>query len=245
MRPTKALEKFYKRMLGRLRRQSAIAKVANRPAGRKWGSGLPIWAVESIQKGAARYSYRGIRMLKNPFEMALYPLLLWEVKPRTIIEIGSNTGASAIWFADLMAAYGIDGKVISIDITVPEANVQRKNVSFLKGDALKLGEVLTPDVLSSIARPLLVIEDSAHYPETSRAVLEFFDPVLQPGEYIVIEDGNVTDLAIAHKYRGGPGVAIAEFLARASDRYEIDARLCDFFGANFTGNTNGYLKRIA
>ena len=245
MRPTKALEKFYKRVLGRLRRQAAIARVPDRPAGRQWSSGLPIWAVESIQKGAARYSYRGVRMLKNPFEMALYPLLLWQLKPRTIIEIGSNTGASAMWFADLMTTYGIDGKVISIDITVPDLDPQRQNVTFLKGDALKLGEVLTPEVLAGIERPLLVIEDSAHYPETSRAVLEFFDPVLQPGEYIVIEDGNITDLAIAHKYRGGPGVAIAEFLAGARHRYEIDARLCDFFGANFTGNTNGYLKRIA
>ena len=245
MRPTKALEKFYKRMLGRLRRRAWIARVANRPAGRQWGSGLPISAVESIQKGAARYAYRGIRMLKNPFDMALYPLLLWQVKPRTIIEIGSNTGASAIWFADLMATYGIDGRVISIDVTLPEPAPQHRDVTFLKGDALKLGDVLTPELLSSINRPLLVVEDSAHYPETSRAVLEFFDPVLEPGEYIVIEDGNITDLAIAHKYRGGPGVAIAEFLAGAGDRYEIDARLCDFYGANFTGNTNGYLKRIA
>lgn len=245
MRPTKALEKLYKRALGQLRRRASIAKVANRPDGRQWGSGLPISAVQSIQKGAARYSYRGVRMLKNPFEMALYPLLLWQLKPRTVIEIGSNTGASAVWFADLMATYGIDGKVISVDIAVPEPNLQRQDVIFLKGDALKLGDVLTPEMLSGIHRPLLVIEDSAHYPETSRAVLEFFDPVLQPGEYIVIEDGNVTDLGIAHKFRGGPGVAIAEFLARARDRYEIDAGLCDFYGPNFTGNTNGYLKRIA
>jgi len=245
MRPTKVLEKIYKRVLGQMRRTSSIAKVANRPAGRRWSSGLPISAVQSIQKGAGRYSYRGIRMLKNPFEMALYPLLFWQLKPRTVIEIGSNTGASAVWFADLMTAYGIDGKIISIDLAVPDINLQRENVSFLKGDALKLGDVLTSDLLAGINRPLLVIEDSAHYPETSRAVLEFFDPVLQPGEYIVVEDGNVTDLGLGHKFRGGPGVAIAEFLTRASDRYEIDARLCDFYGPNFTGNTNGYLKRIA
>ena len=36
-----------------------------------------------------------VRSLSDPQR----DLLLWELKPRTIIEIGSNTGASAIWFA--------------------------------------------------------------------------------------------------------------------------------------------------
>ena len=37
--------------------------------------------------------------------MAMYQMLLWELKPKTIIEIGSGTGGSAVWMADLMKSY--------------------------------------------------------------------------------------------------------------------------------------------
>jgi cephalosporin hydroxylase len=75
------------------------------------------------------------------------------------------------------------------------------------------------------------------------AVLEFFAPLLHSGEYIVIEDGAVSDLGVAHEYGGGPGLGISRFLARNS-QFEIDPAYCDRYGHNFTGNPNGYLRRI-
>ena len=38
------------------------------------------------------YTYKGVPTYKNPFDLALYQLLLWEQKPRTLIEIGSKWG---------------------------------------------------------------------------------------------------------------------------------------------------------
>ena len=35
-------------------------------------------------------------MLKNPFDLALYLLLLRRLKPRTVIEIGSKSGGSGL-----------------------------------------------------------------------------------------------------------------------------------------------------
>ena len=40
--------------------------------------------LKPIEAGSHRYTYRGHPMIKNPFDMALYPLLLWNVKPATI-----------------------------------------------------------------------------------------------------------------------------------------------------------------
>ena len=131
-------------------------------------------------------------MLKNPFDVALYQLLFWQTKPRTVIEIGSYLGASALWFADVMRNCDIMGTVVSIDIKPPQPPETRANVYFLKGDANALDTVLTPNMLAGLERPLMVIEDSTHTAETSLAVLEFFAPVLRSGEYIVIEDGVVT-----------------------------------------------------
>jgi cephalosporin hydroxylase len=236
------IERFYKTQLYRLRRLLARRSVPYRPDGRGWQIGLPLHAVESIQQGALRYSYRGMPMLKNPFEIALYQMLFWQVKPRTVIEIGSYLGTSAVWFSDMMRATDISGRVISIDITPPQPRELRDTVEFLKGDATALGQVLTPDRLAGLERPLLVIEDSAHTLETTLAALEFFAPVLRSGEYIVVEDGVVSDLGKAHHFNGGPGLAISRFL-QTHPEFEIDREYCDRYGHNFTGNPNGYLRK--
>jgi cephalosporin hydroxylase len=239
----KHIERLYKSQLCRFRRTLSNAAIPHRPGRRVWGIDLSQKAVESIQAGSLQYSYRGIPMLKNPFEVALYPLLFWQVKPRTVIEIGSYLGGSALWLADLMRNCDINGTVISIDIKTPAPPERRNNVRFLKGDANALDAVLSPAFLARLDRPLVVVEDSTHAAETTLAVLEFFGPVLRSGEYIVIEDGVVSDLGRAHHFNGGPGLAISLFLS-GHPEFEIDAGFCDRYGHNFTGNPNGYLRRL-
>jgi cephalosporin hydroxylase len=193
-----------------------------------------------IQQGTMNYRYRGVPMLKNPFDLALYALLLERTKPATLVEIGTHAGGSALWFADQRP----DMHVWSIDLQ-PPAGVSHPAVRFDRGDARRLGEVLTPSAMQSLARPLLVVEDSSHHADTTAAVLDFFDRWLQPGEYIVIEDGILTAMHAGDAYDGGPLRAIQEFLARSGGRYEIDRTLCDYYGRNVTWNVDGYLRRTA
>lgn len=196
-----------------------------------------------IQEGTMAYTYRGLPLLKNPFDLAIYSLLLQRAKPRTLVEVGSYMGGSAVWFADQAGLLGLGTKVLSIDLEVPatEANA---SVQFLRGDARELQEVLPPSVLGALPRPLMVVEDSSHLSGTTAAVLEFFDPWLRPGEYIVIEDGILSDMRVADLYDGGPLRAVEEFLAKSAGRYEIDRGLCDYFGRNVTWNVDGYLRRL-
>ena len=199
-------------------------------------SDIPYELLMKIQQGTMAYSYRGVPMLKNPFDLALYPLLLERAAPRTLIEIGSHRGGSAMWFADQRPGM----RVISIDLQPP--GLEHPNVQFLQGDATQLDRVLD---MQSIERPLLVVEDSNHLAATTAAVLDFFDRWLQPGESIVIEDGILTAMRVADSYGGGPLRAIHEFLARTAGRYEIDRSLCDYFGTNVTWNVDGYLRRVS
>jgi cephalosporin hydroxylase len=201
---------------------------------------IPYELLMKIQKGTMDYRYRGIPMLKNPFDLALYPLLLDRARPRTLIEIGTYCGGSALWFAD--QAPGM--RVLSVDLKRPTA-VDHPAVTFLEGDARDLGVVLTPELMKSIERPLLVIEDSSHVASTTAAVLDFFDRSLLPGELIVIEDGILSAMRVADSYEGGPLRAIHEFMARTNGRYEIDRSLCDYFGTNVTWNVDGYLRRVS
>ena len=91
-----------------------------------------------------------------------------------------------------------------------------------------------------------MIEDSSHHYAHSSAVLEYFDAFLQPGDYIVVEDGVVAQLSADHyrQYDNGPNRAVADFLAAHGADYAIDAGLCDTFGHNATYNPNGWLKRV-
>ena len=42
------------------------------------------------------YTYRGVRCLKNPFDLALYQMLISREGIRCVIEIGSAYGGSAL-----------------------------------------------------------------------------------------------------------------------------------------------------
>ena len=61
-------------------------------------------------------------------------------------------------------------------------------------------------VLERMPRPWLVVEYSAHFYETTHAVLEFFHLHLASGDYIVVEDGVVKFLPEPHyrTYQDGP-----------------------------------------
>lgn len=202
-------------------------------------SEIPYELLMKIQQGTMGYRHRGLPMLKNPFDLALYPLLLEHAAPQTLIEIGSHRGGSALWFADQRPGM----RVISIDVDPPAA--RHDAVTFLRGDGRALHDVLPDSVMASIARPLLVVEDADHMAGTTGAVLEFFDRWLQPGEYIVIEDGILTAMRVAELYDGGPLRAIHDFLRRTNGRYEIDRSYCDYFGRNVTWNVDGYLRRVS
>lgn len=196
-----------------------------------------------IQAGVMAYHYRGVPLQKNPFDLAIYSMLLERTRPRTLIEIGSYMGGSAHWFADQAKLLGLDLRLLSIDLNVPATDAG-PSVEFLPGDARELWKVLPPSVMNNVARPLMVIEDSSHLSGTTAAVLEFFDPWMRAGEYIVIEDGILSDMRVAELYDGGPLRAIEEFLLKSAGRYEVDRGLCDYFGRNVTWNVDGYLRRL-
>lgn len=213
------------------------------PAQRSWHTSLPRETLLGLQRSLHQYTYRDVPLLKNPFDLALYPRLLWALKPRTIFEIGSKSGGSALWMGDLLDSYGIDGRIYSLDIVKVE-RVSHPRVTFLEGNGREPGATFTPPMLANLPRPWLVIEDADHAYETSIAVLKFFDPLLLAGEFIIVEDGIISDLTADAAANSGPHRALKEFLAAHSGSYEIDARYCDFFGYNLTWCTNGWLRKL-
>src|ERR1700682_4823251 len=120
-------------------------------------SAVPYPLLMSIQQGTMEYRYRCIPTLKNPFDIAIYPLLLEEARPRTLIEIGSHKGGGAVWFADMSANLGFAMHVYSVDLAKVTA-VSHPSVTFLEGDARKLADTFADQFLADLLRPWPVIQ---------------------------------------------------------------------------------------
>jgi len=196
--------------------------------------------LETIQVGSLNYKYKGIPCIKNPFDLALYMLLIHDLRPMTIIEIGSASGGSALWFSDLTKAMELNTSIYSLDIN--QSNISEfDRVTFLQGDIHDLASSTLPKILRNRRGPLLVVEDGPHTYEGCKSALEFFHPYMEKGDYIVIEDGIVFELEL-HDYRDGPSRAINEHILKNSDSCIVDRKYCDYFGQNFTWATNGYLQ---
>jgi cephalosporin hydroxylase len=199
-------------------------------------------ALVHLQSGHLKYEYRGIPALKCPLDLAIYSKLIWDMRPRTILEFGTYKGGSALWLADQITAFGIDARVYSFDINVIEWTDPR--IEFRQFDASDPGAFISDEFMSLLPRPFLAIEDGSHHYQHVLNVMRFVDRFAQGGDRMIVEDGIVTALGIADTFQGGPLRAIHEFMAAASDRWVRDEALNDFYGPNMTWNPDGYLLRL-
>lgn len=205
---------------------------------------LPAEALMQIQNGTFRYTYKGVPLIKNPFDFAIYPMLIWELKPRVILEIGSASGGSALWLADLLRTFNIAGSVHSFDLK-PVTGVADPLVSFGFLDLDDDATWPSADFMSGLPHPILFIDDGSHLFRHVLAMLHFMHPWLKTGDYLIIEDGNLDFLpGYPPLFDGGPRRSIAEFLGHYVGQYAIDRERCDFFGPDMTWNIDGYIRRV-
>ena len=170
--------------------------------------------------------WRGTPLMKNVFDFAMYPALIAALQPRTVFEIGSGLGASAAWFADLMASCRIDGWIHSVDRVRPE--MEHPRVGFYLADCSDPQGLFDLTLLRSEPHPWLVVEDAHH---NVAAVLDHMHNFLSPGDYLVVED---TDIKRP---------AIRAFLGGHSGCYLVDTRFTDNFGRNATCAADGIFVR--
>jgi cephalosporin hydroxylase len=197
-------------------------------------------------KGVMAYTYKGVSCLKSPIDLAIYMLMFQELRPRTIVEIGSFHGGAALFYADIAKCFGLDTQIITVDFRDLQdrpGDTATAAVEFIQADAMQLEKSALPERLARANRPILAIEDSAHTFAVTYQVMRYFADTLRSGEYLIIEDGVIEDQGANWNYDGGPNRAVNQFFLDHPQQYELDERYCDFFGRNATFNPNGYLKK--
>ncbi len=196
------------------------------------------FSLEGINQGHHHVTYKGVPCIKCPFDYVLYQMIIEEVKPDIIIEIGTNKGGSTLYLADLLELQG-KGVIHSIDIKddCPQIvkNHPRVNLFYKGWEDYDLAQTTGYSTI-------LVIEDASHEYMNTLNAIQKFGQVVSKNSYLIVEDGIIDDLGLKKEYNGGPVKAIEEFLKTNSDFF-IDKKWVDFFGPSATFNTKGYLHR--
>lgn len=211
-------------------------------------------ALKNLCHGKYLTNWNGVELGKSPIDIQIYQALFWEMKPRTVFELGTYAGGAAMWMADILNIGGVESHVYSMDIDPtlidPRARNYNKNITFVEGDCNKIEQALTPQLLENAPHPWVVIED-AHI--NVSGTFEYFHKYMQTGDYFIIDDTNPETAC-----NMGDGLTTTEYEAIGDDKlnevrnillkheadYAVDSKLTDMFGYNGTWNINGYIRRM-
>jgi predicted O-methyltransferase YrrM len=136
-----------------------------------------------------------------------YKSIIQLVRPKVIIETGTNSGYSTSWISAALRSYCSDGIVYTIDIESSEhlfkGTELEKNIKFIKGSSLEvpLDEKIIADML---------VLDSDHSYDTIMAEILRFEPILKVGGFMLLHDSIYYD-----------GVAHAVYELMKSTRFEV------------------------
>lgn len=206
-----------------------------KPSDRRWMTSIYPWSADKRRTriGALAKTYRGLIFLKTPFDLALYPRLIWELQPRTILELGSYQGGSGLWFADNMSVLCETlGEVHSFDLHAKCVHENARKHPLLTFHQVDLSDVTNFDqnLLMKLPHPWLVIDD-AHVQIFS--IFSYLNRFMVSGDYYVIEDNPAF-----------PNREIIDgFELVEQSGFLVDTYYTDAFGINVTCAPNAWLRR--
>jgi cephalosporin hydroxylase len=188
--------------------------------------------------------WRGVQLVKNPMDLIVFAEIIHEVMPRVVVETGTRTGGSALFFADMMTIAGVPNpRVVSVDIGRDENLCPPDpRITYLTGSSVNL------DILDEVHRlvqgryPRLVTLDSDHHQDHVYAELEAYSYLVGPGSYLIVEDtnfGNPVDIVEPHLHDLGPAAGLAKWLPDHPE-FVVD-KWRDRFGVSF--NVGAWLRR--
>lgn len=187
----------------------------------------------------AQTKYHGVEAHKCPLDLWIFQEILWDVKPRLVIELGTYLGGTALFLAHQLECLGA-GRVISVDCQNLE-RPQHPRIQYLLGSTSDAHIIATIQqaAIDVAPGPVLVIHDADHrWPQVIED-LRTYSPLVTPGSYLIVEDTNVNGHPVLVDWGPGPWEAVEQFLSEHPE-FERDPRREKFL---LTYNPGGYLRR--
>ena len=201
-----------------------------------WYYGSSVWKTTS---------WLGVRTFKSVSDMWNYQEILSELRPRLVVEFGTKYGGSALFFASVLDGLGLDYRILSVDTVGGVIDDQVRRHSRIE---LLTGSSTSPETAARIAGlreaypgPVFAILDSDHSADHVEAELTVLSPLLEPGDYVIVEDSNLNGHPVMPHYGPGPYEAVERYLAAHPDGYVRDEGREQKFG--FTFAPGGFLIR--
>ncbi|MFS8084233.1 MAG: CmcI family methyltransferase, partial [Acidobacteriota bacterium] len=170
-------------------------------------------------------SWYGHRVLKCPLDLWIYQELLVRTRPDVVIETGTKFGGSALYFAMILDQLG-HGRVVTIDIEVEPARPEHYRITYVPGSSIDAGVIGQVREMVGTQRAMVVL-DSDHRAAHVYEEMVAYSPLVQTGDYLIVEDTNVNGHPVYPEFGPGPMEAVERFLAENND-FAIDQR-CERF----------------
>jgi cephalosporin hydroxylase len=161
------------------------------------------------------------------------------------VEFGTFSGGSALFFATVMRQIANPFKVFSVDV---EAAQVVEKVRRDPDIALLTLSSTDPLVAARIAPlktqypgKIFAILDSDHTRRHVLAEMILLRPLLNAGDYMVVEDSNINGHPVLPLWGAGPYEAVTEYMKQFPSDYTVDREREAKFG--FTFAPNGFLIR--
>jgi cephalosporin hydroxylase len=185
-----------------------------------------------------RLSWFGYELVKCPLDLWIYQELLVRTRPDLLVETGTWCGGSALYFAMLFDHLG-HGEVITVDVEVKPNRPVHPRIRYLTGSSVDPAIVAQVREAVGGSRALVVLDSDHHAAHVYDEIIAY-SPLVQTGDYMIVEDTNVNGHPVWPDFGPGPMEAIDKFLSQ-NDEFVIDLR-CERF--LMTQYPRGYLRRV-
>lgn len=214
------------------------------------------WLIAAArQRYSHRFTWMGRRVFQLPQDLIALQQILWEVKPRLVVETGLGLGGGALFYASVLELIGQPGEVASIDVRVLDevradlsSGPLARRIRLIEGSSTSDAVLEEVRQLASRGGPVMVVLDSHHTREHVLGELERYAPLVTPGSFLVVLDTAIAGLP-PESLRGapfGPGndpaSAVTEFL-RTTSRFVAERRLDQALA--ITSAPGGFLRCVA
>mmetsp|Transcript_94553 Transcript_94553/g.216290 ORF Transcript_94553/g.216290 Transcript_94553/m.216290 type:complete len:381 (-) Transcript_94553:81-1223(-) len=212
----------------------------------------------------SRTSWYGVATQQDPSDAFALQDVLWRVQPDLVIEIGTNTGGGAIFYASIVREYNPDGMVLTIDPKDPNVdwagqgmgsgacphcrsvrctNIwHSKNIKFIQGFSSESKVLTQVEQVAKQFKRVLVMHDGSHWYNDVLTDLMSYDRFITVGSYMIVQDTKMTRMYSKTFGNGYPLQSARDFVAgQGKGRYVIDKQ---FEYLLYSQHHDGYLRKI-
>lgn len=175
-------------------------------------------SLATYHRGGEYVNHDGFHMLKHTTDLHRYVEMISLSRPAVLVETGTRTGASALWFSQ----YVEDVATVDLQPHLRMPDIERRSGGRVRPfEGSSTDEAIVDAVRSFVrGRAALVSLDSSHTRDHVFREIQMYSGLVQPGGFLVVEDG-LFDYASPAEWRkfsfgnpalGNPMDAIKELL---------------------------------